>query len=402
MPTEAAAAASATRGGRGLRDRLLAWRDRLLADPDFRRRASRFPLTRGLVRRRAARAFDLVAGFVYSQVLAACVELELLERLRSGPLPLETLAREAGVALEPMRRLVDAAVALGLLERRGGDRIGLGMAGASLAGNAGVAAMVRHHRALYADLADPVELLRAGRGAGALAAAWPYRDAAGEGAPDAATAERVARYSELMAASQPLVAEQVLDAVDWQAHRRVLDVGGGDGTFLAAVAARAPALELRLFDLPPVAERARRTFAARGLAGRSEAIGGSFAAGDPLPRGADLVTLVRVLHDHDDAVVERLLAAVHDALEPGGTLVVAEPMAGTRGAEAMGDAYFGMYLLAMGSGRPRTAARLRALLEAAGFRGVRERPTALPLQARVLVARRGVGRNPDEATVRHA
>ncbi len=46
----------------------------------------------------------------------------------------------------------------------------------------------------------------------------------------------------------------------------------------------------------------------------------------------------------------------HDALPPGGTLLIAEPMAGTPGAEAMGDAYFGLYLWAMGSGRPRSAA----------------------------------------------
>ena len=83
-----------------------------------------------------------------------------------------------------------------------------------------------------------------------------------------------------------------------------------------------------------------------------------------------------------------LLAAVHAALEPGGRLVVAEPMAGTRGARAMGDAYFGFYLLAMGSGRPRTRARLGELLREAGFAGIREIATSVPLQARVVVARK--------------
>ena len=57
-----------------------------------------------------------------------------------------------------------------------------------------------------------------------------------------------------------------------------------------------------------------------------------------------------------------LLRAVHAALEPGGTVLIAEPMAGTPGAEPMGDAYFGLYLLAMGHGRVRSA---HACLQAA-------------------------------------
>jgi demethylspheroidene O-methyltransferase len=78
-------------------------------------------------------------------------------------------------------------------------------------------------------------------------------------------------------------------------------------------------------------------------------------------------------------------------LPPGGTLVVAEPMADAPGAHAMGDAYFGLYLLAMGRGQPRTAQALALLLQQAGFTDVRARRTRMPLQAGVLVARRGAG-----------
>jgi demethylspheroidene O-methyltransferase len=68
-------------------------------------------------------------------------------------------------------------------------------------------------------------------------------------------------------------------------------------------------------------------------------------------------------------------------------LLLAEPMAGAAGAEPMGAAYFGMYLMAMGSGRSRTAQELAALLRAAGFDRIRTRPTALPLQAGLMLAR---------------
>ncbi len=106
-----------------------------------------------------------------------------------------------------------------------------------------------------------------------------------------------------------------------------------------------------------------------------------------MPAGADIVSLVRVIYDHDDDPALAILRAARRALPAGGTLLLAEPMAGAAGAEPMGAAYFGMYLLAMGSGRSRSAAELTALLQAAGFERVRPRPTALPLQAGVLVAR---------------
>jgi demethylspheroidene O-methyltransferase len=246
--------------------------------------------------------------------------------------------------------------------------------------------MVEHHAALYQDLADPVALLRGERAATALAGYWPYADASADATPQALSADRVAEYSALMSASQPLVAEQVLDAYPIGRHRCLLDVGGGEGTFLAAAARRAPDLRLMLFDLPAVAERARERLAAHGLAERTRIASGSFFT-DPLPAGADLVTLVRVLFDHPDERVLTILRAVRAALPPDGVLLVCEPMSGTPGAEAIGDAYYGMYLLAMGRGRSRTPQRLEELLAAAGFAQSRLLPTRLPLQTRVMLAR---------------
>lgn len=360
-----------------------AWRDRLLARPGFRRWAAAFPLTRPIARRRASEVFDLVAGFVYSQVLLACVRLRLFELLAEGPQTLEALARRMAVPAAGTRRLLDAAVALRLAERRGDAAYGLGPLGAALVDNEAVLAMVEHHSALYVDLADPVALLRGEGTGGALSAYWPY---AGNAAPAALEADRVAAYSALMSASQPLVADEILDAYAVSQHRCLLDVGGGEGGFLLAAARRAPQLQLKLFDLPAVAERARRRLATEGLAGRFEVAGGDFLA-DPLPAGADIVSLVRVVHDHDDAQALQLLRGVRRALPVGGCLLVAEPLADTPGARAMGDAYFGFYLLAMGRGRPRSAAALGALLSEAGFDDLRRLPTRIPLQTAVLTAR---------------
>jgi demethylspheroidene O-methyltransferase len=241
-------------------------------------------------------------------------------------------------------------------------------------------AMIEHHRLLYDDLRDPVALLR-GDVRTRLATFWSYA-----GGQEAADTGAVAQYSALMSASQALLADDILDAYPVRHHRCLLDVGGGEGAFVEAVARRAPDLRLKLFDLPPVAERARARLASTGLAGRVEVLAGDFRQ-ESLPAGADLISLVRVVHDHDDPVVLRLFGAARAALAPGGVLLVAEPMAGQRGAEPMADAYFGLYLLAMGQGRPRTPEALMDLARRAGFRHVASRPGARPLLTSVVVAR---------------
>lgn len=364
-----------------LRGRWIAWRNGILASQRFQKFAVRFPLTRPVARRRARALFDLVAGFAYSQILAACIETRLLDLLAGGSRDTATLAAQIDLPIGGTERLLRAAAALGLTQRLGSGWA-LGSEGAALRGNPGIAEMVAHHRLLYADLADPVALLRRGGGGGSLSRLWHYAESSGSG--DAAA---VADYSALMAASQPMVAHQAIQAYPFHRHRRLLDVGGGEGAFLTAVAASAPELELALFDLPSVGDRARARLDSAGLAVRSTVHGGNFLR-DSLPPGYDIVSLVRVLHDHDDAPAMALLRNIHAALPPGGTLFLIEPMAQTRGAEAAGDAYFGFYLLAMGSGRPRSVSEISEMLVAAGFAEIRRLPTDLPLTASALIATR--------------
>lgn len=365
-----------------MRDSLAAWRNRLVASPAFQRFAAGFPLTRPIATRQSQALFDLCAGFVYAQILAACVKLDLFEMLEPAPLDLPTLAGRTGLSEAAAERLLKGAVALKLLERRSGGRYGLAMLGAAMRGNPGIARMIAHHHLLYADLADPVALLRGEVCPTQLSTFWGYAVSPN---PSGAAQEAVAAYSALMAGSQHFVADDIVAAYDFSRHHEVLDVGGGEGAFLSAIARHAPALSLTLFDLPAVADRATARFAQEGLSARARARGGDMHR-DPLPEGADLVTLVRVLHDHDDEAVRALLTRLRRAMVPGATLLIAEPMAGLPGTERMADAYFGFYLLAMGSGRARSPAELSEMLSEAGFTGIEQRRTRRPLLMSALTA----------------
>jgi demethylspheroidene O-methyltransferase len=377
----AAVPASATWG-----DRFYALRDRVLANAQFQRWAAAFPLTRPTARRHARDLFDLCAGFVYSQILLACVRVKLFDVLAEGPLELREVAARTGLTVPAVSRLVRAAESLGLVAERRGGRVGLAMKGAALRGNPGALAMIEHHALLYADLVDPVALLRGERRDTELSRYWPY-------ASSAAAAElgssQVAAYTSLMAESQTLIADDIISAYPFGRHTQLLDVGGGDGSFLAALGGRVPEVRLQLFDIPAVASRAAARFSAEGpdgaLAARVNVVAGDFTT-DELPRGADVVSLVRVILDHTDEGAIAILSAIRRILPDDGVLIIAEPMRGLAGVEPVGDAYFGFYLLAMGRGEARSPVQLKALLEASGFDRIKTVATRRPILTGMMMA----------------
>lgn len=366
-----------------LKDRWLALRDRLLGDPAFHRWARRNWITRIIARRRARQVFDLCAGFVYSQTLSACVELDLFRLLGKQPRSAEHIARSTGIDRPAMEALLRAAVSLRLLQRRAAGHYGLGVHGAAILANPGLMTMIEHHAFFYRDLTDPVALLRGEQAKTHLSLFWDYADTAGEGTRSAAGQQL---YTQLMSASQAMIAEQLLDVYPIREHQRLLDVGGGDGTFLSIVADRTPDIALMLFDLPSVVRNSASTHRRRPGSPAIERFCGNMFT-DPLPEGADVISLIRIVHDHGDDEALALLRQCHRALPAGGTLLLAEPMARERVGDPASDAYFGWYLHAMGQGRPRTRRELEELLVQAGFSRVSEARTHLPMLVRLLVAR---------------
>lgn len=352
------------------------WRNRLVRSRRFQSWAARFPLTRPVVRREGEQMFALVSGFVQSQALSALVRLGCLDHMSEGWTDIDDAARAAGLAEDRARVLFRAGVAMGVLEMRGAS-FRTSRRGAALLGVPGLAGMIAHHDVLYRDMADPVAFFR-GDTETELAAFWPYVFGGG------AEAGVAARYSRLMSESQGMVADETLAQVDLRGVRRLADLGGGTGAFLARAAELTPA-ELILFDLPGVLSAAAEPLAAAGLSDRVRCVPGSFLS-DPLPGDCDAMTLVRVLYDHTDATVATLLKRVHAALLPGGRLVVSEPMTGADRPHVAGDVYFANYCMAMGTGRARAAGEIAALLRQAGFARVRPHRPRRPFVTSVIEA----------------
>ena len=264
--------------------RWIGWRNRLLASrrlPALRRAVLADPSGRAAPGQRAVRSRRRVHLFAGARRMRARAGCSM--HSPSGPLTTATLAGASRAARAPAPSACSARPRRSDLAQRMRRRRPLdarAAQGAALRGNRGIAEMVAHHHLLYADLADPLALLRRGGGGGALQAllalcAAPH----GEGRGRA----EVAAYSALMAASQPLVAEHVIAAYPLRPHTpparrrrrrgRVPRRGRGSGCRDS---------NLALFDLPAVGDRSR---AVRRLGDRSDDPRRQTFSRDPLPRG---------------------------------------------------------------------------------------------------------------------
>lgn len=155
-------------------------------------------------------------------------------------------------------------------------------------------------------------------------------------------------------------APQIAERFDWGRFAEIVDVGGGDGTVLAAILHAHPELRGRVLELAPTATAAAGRFAAEGLDDRAVAVPGSFF--DPLPAGADAYLLSDILHDWDDDHARRILAGCRRAAAPHGTVVVIEPVLG-QGVDTAMD----LFMLMCFGGRERTIDELARLAADSGL-----------------------------------
>jgi len=173
------------------------------------------------------------------------------------------------------------------------------------------------------------------------------------------------------------VAIEVLEAIDFGAARRIVDVGGGSGELLATVLAANANARGVLFDLAhaigdagPVLERA-------GVADRCECVAGSFFVS--VPADGDTYLLKSVLHNCDDERCAQILANCRRAMAPGARLLVIERVAPLRAGNSALDrsiARSDLNMLVGLSGRERSEAEFRALFDAAELTLERIEPTA--------------------------
>jgi O-methyltransferase/methyltransferase family protein len=309
---------------------------------------------------------QVASGFMASKHLFVANEVGLFGHLADGPCTLDDLAVRSGIPQRRIRILADAMVALGFVAREG-DRYRNGpVADAFLAGQtaADLGPLLRFwNRISYPWWAEQETAIRTGKGS------VPF---------GAASDEFWTLAAEGMEALSAETAEALAATHDFGRHRRVLDLGGGIGTYLMAVLRRYAGLQATLFELPPTAAVARRHLAATPLAAVIEIVEGDFFT-DPVPEGHDAVILTNVIHMFSPERNLALLRRIRNRVPDGARLLLVDLWTDpTHSQPTFAALLAGEFQIASGEGAAYSEEDLRGWLQESGWQFLERRPLVGP------------------------
>jgi SAM-dependent methyltransferase len=315
--------------------------------------------------------FQVATSFMASKLLLVANEIGLFTALADGPATLEQLAERAGTPVRTTRIVADAMVALGFLEREQDVYRNAPVADAFLSGR-GPMNMGPGLRFM-----DAISYPRWRR----------FEDAVRTGAavPETLSEEQQVIFSEGVEALSAGAAHALAGAYDFGRHRRLLDVGGGTGSFLVAMLSAHPGLEGTLLDVPEVAAIAAPKLAASPVAERVTVAAGN-ALEDALPGGHDVVLLSHVVHYYFPDQVVDLVRRVRAAVEPGARLILVDFWTDPTHTRPLPAALMAGEFLAAVGGDVYSAHEMNGWLAEAGWRPIEKLPLAGPQSAIVAEA----------------
>ena len=332
------------------------------------------PPARSQAQADAARLRDMIMGFRVTQMLHVAARLNLPGHLMEGPQSAEHLAARIGADATSLHRFMRALTSLGILTEAGGGRFGvtaLGqLLGPDVPNSLSDMAILYGEEWLWTAYGRMLHSVRTGEtafaevhGVSLFEFLDTHADAAGQ-------------FQAAMNAYSRLEVSAIVDSYTFPANATVVDVGGGQGTLLAALLTVHPSMTGVLFDQPAVAAEGERVFADAGVSSRATVVGGDFFA--ELPSRGDLYLLKSVLHNWPDGDAERILHCCRLAMSPRARLLIAERIvpAGNAPSEAK---LFDINMLVVLGGKERTEEEYRELLARAGFSLLQVIPTKSPL-----------------------
>ncbi len=289
-------------------------------------------------------------------VLAAAAELDLFNALSPAPRTATVLARTLQCDLRALTILLDALVALRLLEKSGGTYALPDGLSAILTPNGAqsVLAMAQHQAHCLRNWAQLARVVKTGR---------PAECIPGIRGEEGAQEAFIGAMHNVSAPN----ATKVIRALKPLRFQHLLDIGGASGTWTIAFLRACPSARATLFDLPHVIPMAQRRLAAAGLAKRVELVPGDFTR-DALPAGADLAWVSAIVHQNSRAQNRVLFGKVLAALVSGGRIAIRDILMEEDRTRPVAGALFAVNMLvATEGGGTFTVAELREDLEAAGF-----------------------------------
>lgn len=309
-----------------------------------------------------AALLQMIQGFFVSRAICVAAELGIPDLLKWGPMNSEELAQAAGAHATSLYRVLRALASVGVLTEDDRQRFALTPLGSTLRSDIpgslrslAIEVLGGSHCAAWEKLLYSVKT-------GAIpfnhvygVSRWQY---------NAEHPHEAKAFDEAMASFNSVIAGAVVASYDFSTCRAVVDVGGGNGSLLAAILKAHPHLRGVLADLPHVRDGAQHRLRAEGVSERCEFVAADFFKS--VPKG-DTYMLKWIIHDWDDHIAEVILKNCCAAMENGGRVLIIESVV-QPGTATSFSKFMDLAVLVMTGGRERKEREYRALLGRVGLR----------------------------------
>ena len=310
----------------------------------------------------STKLLEMATGFRTTQALYVVARLGVADQLAAGPKSCEELAPLVGAHEGALFRVMRALASLGVFAQDSEDRFSLNQMGSLLlkdAPNSVRAAVMFWGEEMYRVAGELLHSVKTGETA--------FDHVYGEG-----HFEYLSKHPEANETFNTMMAQMMranpsrrsIERFDFRGRKVVVDVGGGTGALLASVLEKNPHLRGILYDLPAALETAPAYLKSRGVDRRVSIISGS--AFDSVPRGGDVYTFSRVLHDHPDPVAMTILKNCRAAIPTDGVVLIGDAVVPGGNTPSPGK-LVDLIMLLMTGGRERTEEDWRGLLRKGGF-----------------------------------
>ena len=305
------------------------------------------------------RLLEISGSYWQTCTLHAAVKLDLFTKLGSHALESAEIAESLGGNQRGVSMLLDALVAMRLLVKADGKYRNTPAAEAFLSKDREqyLGFMIMHHHHLVESWS---------RLDGAVLSGKPIR-----GRTSFKREDFLQSFLMGMHTLAKQLAPMVSEALDLSSRHRLLDLGGGPGTYAIHFCTKNPDLRATVFDLPTTRPFAQETIKKAGLADRIDFRAGSYLE-DPISGAYDVAWLSQILHGEGPESCRLIIEKAVSVLEPGGLIAVHEFLLEDSRDSPLFPALFSLnMLLGTTDGQAYAEGEIREMLAGAGLKEIR-------------------------------
>ena len=316
---------------------------------------------------------ELSGAFWKTCALHAAVKLDVFSVIGNDRMRAEAVAEKISGSLHGVERLLNALVAMGLLEKDGDIYVNIPAGQEFLSKKSAkyLGHIIMHHHHLVEGWSQLDRAVLSGQ---------PVRSRSSFSKEEWRESFLMGMFNMAMN-----MAPRLVPSIDLSSRHHLLDLGGGPGTYAIHFCLKNPGLKATVFDLPTTAPFAEKTIKRFEMGDRIDFMAGNYVE-DEISGKYDAAWLSHILHGEGPQTCREIIQKTVAAMEPGASIVIHDFILDDSMDGPLFPALFSLnMLLGTESGQSYSESQIREMLSACGVKNIRRLAIQSPNDSGIII-----------------